>query len=421
LPIVFRITIENKINKYPMKAKFNFLLVLIACIITVLSCKKKTEDPPPASDVSGYWEYRMQAPQGEVRDRYYQITLQQNGNQLTGDLVVMDSANMLEGLILGSVTGSQVDFTADLPGEKYDFRFSGTFINTVSLHKLEGRLTLLSPNFSGMEPFGAIMLRTDNYKCPEVFVDNPYVFRKVKDTLNPTGPPVIFVHGMTGSLKNWDSIISHLSNNFLSKHKVYVYQYNWKDSVRINGRILKDSVEAAGLSDPIIIAHSMGGLVSRAYIASGGQISKLVTLGTPHLGTPLVEMIGIFCFVNFPGPQNMLPEGEYIQSMLVNPVDINNRTKYYAIEGHMTGSYVYISPGNSPWIWGEPFYNLVDKVGYHAFTLVGNPDNDGLVNVTSGFFEGGNVNKPLSLQQVDHFNLINPAYAPEIMSYINSL
>jgi pimeloyl-ACP methyl ester carboxylesterase len=191
---------------------------------------------------------------------------------------------------------------------------------------------------------------------------------------------------------------------------------------KINGRILKDSVVPAGVSDSILVAHSMGGLVSRAYVASGGQISKLVTLGTPHLGTPLVEMIGLFCFVNFPGPQNMLPEGELIQSMLVNPLDIHNRTKYYVIEGQMTGMYIYISPGNTYWQWGEPFYKTVDKVGYFAFGLVGNPDNDGLVNVPSGLFEGTDVNRPLPLQQyVDHFNLISPVNAPEIMNYINGL
>lgn len=411
----------KKIKKIT-QGKSMVTLSIFILLLTVFSCKKKTDDPLPNSDVSGYWEYTMPAQEGENLYRYYQITLTQTGDQLTGDLVVVDATNLTEGVLQGSVTGNQVYFTVDFPGEKHDYRFNGTFNNSVIPHQLEGTLTLLSTNYSSIEPFGATMVQTDNYKCPEFFPDNPYIFRKVHAATTPSSPPVIFVHGMTGNLHNWDSIIAHLTPDFKSVHDIYVYQYNWKDSVMINGRILKDSVAKSGLSDPILVAHSMGGLVSRAYVASGGQISKLVTLGTPHLGTPLVEMIGLFCFVNFPGPQNMLPDGDFIQSMLVNPLDINSRNKYYVIEGQMSGMWVYVNPSKTVWVWGEDYYATVDKVGYHAFFLVGNPDNDGLVNVTSGLFEGTTVNRPLPLQQyVDHFSLISPVHAPEIMSYINGL
>ena len=116
---------------------------------------------------------------------------------------------------------------------------------------------------------------------------NPYLFNTVFTTPDPTGPPVIFVHGMGGSIAEWEGILSNLTAEFKSRHNVYTYQYNWQDSLMINGRVLRDSVAAHGLADPILIAHSMGGLVSRAYVANGGQITKLVTLGTPHLGTAL--------------------------------------------------------------------------------------------------------------------------------------
>ena len=42
-------------------------------------------------------------------------------------------------------------------------------------------------------------------------------------------------------------------------------------------------------NDIIILAHSMGGLVARAYMAEtdgGDKVAKLITLATPHHGTP---------------------------------------------------------------------------------------------------------------------------------------
>ncbi len=48
--------------------------------------------------------------------------------------------------------------------------------------------------------------------------------------------------------------------------------------------------------------------------------------------------------------------------------------------------------------------------------------NDGLVNRKSAEFNGAAVNHPLDIQEwVDHFHLIKPNRAPQIMNFINSL
>ncbi|HEY1043281.1 MAG TPA: alpha/beta fold hydrolase [Telluria sp.] len=46
---------------------------------------------------------------------------------------------------------------------------------------------------------------------------------------------------------------------------------------------------ATGAARVILVAHSMGGLVARAYLRSHGsaRIARLITLGTPHHGTAL--------------------------------------------------------------------------------------------------------------------------------------
>ena len=232
---------------------------------------------------------------------------------------------------------------------------------------------------------------------------------------------MIFIHGMTGDLTNWDDVIINLTSEFKQKHDVYLFQYNWKDSIMINGGILKDSVITAGLTNPILVSHSMGGLVARAYIAKGGEIARLVTLGTPHLGSPLAKLANIICFMNYPGSQDIRPDGGFIQNLLLNTNDIQNRSKYVLFGGQMKGKFKIVN-WKLKWVWSEDYYDMVDKVGYDAFVLFGSPPNDGLVPITSGFFEGYNVleRRPL-LEWVDHKNLRNPAISTEVQSYINSL
>ena len=125
--------------------------------------------------------------------------------------------------------------------------------------------------------------------------------------------------------------------------------------------------------------------------------------------------------MNYPGSQDLRPDGGFIQNLLLNTNDIQNRGKYVLFGGQMKGKFKIVN-WKLKWVWSEDYYDMVDKVGYDAFVLFGSPPNDGLVPITSGFFEGYNVleRKPL-LEWVDHKNLRNPAISTEVQIYINNL
>lgn len=65
--------------------------------------------------------------------------------------------------------------------------------------------------------------------------------------------------------------------------------------IEVNAECLRKQIldirTQTGVNQVVLIGHSMGGLVSRAYIENpvpgyyGGDVSKLITLGTPHTGT----------------------------------------------------------------------------------------------------------------------------------------
>lgn len=132
--------------------------------------------------------------------------------------------------------------------------------------------------------------------------------------------PVILVHGIHGNqwpygeLKGFDNVetpyphyfrglIENLNTDeYNSEFKTYKFHYESdKYTLQELGEAMRDRIDRIpGLNDRkvIIVAHSMGGLVSRAYMLqrsyagtlyndqeSGKRVDKLITLATPHRGT----------------------------------------------------------------------------------------------------------------------------------------
>jgi len=74
---------------------------------------------------------------------------------------------------------------------------------------------------------------------------------------------------------------------------LYEFPYDWRRPIEWNGDLLHRCLERWATSDPhrqfTLVGHSMGGLISRAYLARHTQaaaqrIEKVIMLGTPHFG-----------------------------------------------------------------------------------------------------------------------------------------
>lgn len=63
--------------------------------------------------------------------------------------------------------------------------------------------------------------------------------------------------------------------------------YDWRRDIGTLGKLLAARIEADGHDRVALVGHSMGGLVARAALthAAGKQVTRLVTLGTPHAGS----------------------------------------------------------------------------------------------------------------------------------------
>ncbi|MCG3172151.1 MAG: hypothetical protein GMKNLPBB_00296 [Myxococcota bacterium] len=106
-----------------------------------------------------------------------------------------------------------------------------------------------------------------------------------------SGPPILFVHGYLQNRSNWYVMMSRLRR--LGVGPLYSMNLNPPFShIETYGGQIRDRVEQirreTGAQKVILVAHSMGGLASRHYIArlgGDGHVERLITLGSPHQGT----------------------------------------------------------------------------------------------------------------------------------------
>lgn len=78
------------------------------------------------------------------------------------------------------------------------------------------------------------------------------------------------------------------------------HDYDWRLGIDELGRALADRLRA-DRSRAMVVAHSMGGLVSRAAMAAGGldHVERVVLLGTPNSGSfaPVLALRGVYAVV----------------------------------------------------------------------------------------------------------------------------
>jgi pimeloyl-ACP methyl ester carboxylesterase len=126
-----------------------------------------------------------------------------------------------------------------------------------------------------------------------------------------------------------------------SDRSLTVFPYDWRVDVRVAADRLDALIvqvkAATGASRVNLLAHSMGGLVTRAYLADPARatnVNAVVSLGTPYFGTPqtwailhyrngpcFFEVFGFFCATNpatlytlaqnFSGIYQLLPSDAY--------------------------------------------------------------------------------------------------------------
>lgn len=120
--------------------------------------------------------------------------------------------------------------------------------------------------------------------------------RKAKE--EHEGLPVLMVHGFFCNAAFWMPMRRFLrKNGFGQTYSVTLDPPLFGDIEVFTKRLAKrveQICQQTGAEKVVIVAHSMGGLVSRNYIqnmAGDQRVEKLITLGTPHHGTTIADTV----------------------------------------------------------------------------------------------------------------------------------
>lgn len=106
-------------------------------------------------------------------------------------------------------------------------------------------------------------------------------------------PPVLLLHGYSCNSGYWAHLTplldaAHISYATLDLEPMIA---GIDEYVPLVERAVHALCQAAGAHKLIIVGHSMGGLVARAYLRAHGaeHVARVITLGTPHHGTRLAS------------------------------------------------------------------------------------------------------------------------------------
>lgn len=151
--------------------------------------------------------------------------------------------------------------------------------------------------------------------------------------------PVLFVHGISGSGYDWLYLLENLDRDYFQP---WVVQYPSGMRLGLLSKSLNQSVDelkALYHFDRLaVVAHSMGGLVSRGFInhrLSANRefdIAGFITISTPWLGHSAANQGAKYAPVAVPSWFDMVPGSPYLASL--HRDSLPGDMEYYLLFGH---------------------------------------------------------------------------------------
>lgn len=190
-------------------------------------------------------------------------------------------------------------------------------------------------------------------------VESGYVLHNTLILLYPA--PVLMVHGLGGSIKSLEPMYDYFINlDRYSDPILYNADYQSTNTLNFEGnsnivpeklgllfKKQKMNKIASGKAD--ILAHSMGGILSRIYLQSNNyqdDINRIITLNTPHSGSQIADFIydavipASFSYL-FCNGENC--ESAALYDLRVNSDAINNLNSAPFLNNHTVPSHAVVS------------------------------------------------------------------------------
>ncbi len=342
-------------------------------------------------------------------------------------------------------------FVDSLKLSNLDFTYlvvaDGTY--TLSLKRNRGKFTIR--NGSSEENYGILMdtmvepnVWITRYTAPRSFQGNKILLDYKHDELHPTDftlefitkpVPVIFLHGLSSNGLMWgaarSSLIQHGWNEILLSSPSYPNDQSFYNSANLVPSYVQTKLDLLRndgifVNQVSLVGHSMGGLVSRKYLANYSDtknINRLISINTPHSGSEIgnfvlsgsLDSIGLI-LANwvFGGKSNNISGTFNVNAGAINSLRVNSNeilnlisapsadVPVHAIASDFTlcdnfnvtsGSRLLLALSRMSGILGAFAHFSVASACTWFESLIGT-QNDGVVRLSSQF--GGLDNPPLS-------------------------
>ncbi|MCX5884363.1 MAG: alpha/beta fold hydrolase [Proteobacteria bacterium] len=112
-------------------------------------------------------------------------------------------------------------------------------------------------------------------------------------------PPVVLLHGLWSDGETWDKLKTQLEANGYDSQHIIAQSYPSSVSFEENSTVVNERVQEAlkAVTDEgyvakkaDVVAHSMGGVLTKLY-GHASDIHSIITVGTPHYGSPLADFL----------------------------------------------------------------------------------------------------------------------------------
>ena len=124
----------------------------------------------------------------------------------------------------------------------------------------------------------------------------PWLDQPDPDPIVKDRTPVLLVHGFFSNGGFWWDMKRWLRRRGVTSLYTVDLEPMFGDLDRMAAQLdrrIRDVLVRSGAEQLVLVAHSMGGLVCRAYLAQhgGSRVKRLITLGSPHNGTVLAWLL----------------------------------------------------------------------------------------------------------------------------------
>lgn len=148
------------------------------------------------------------------------------------------------------------------------------------------------------------------------------------ENYDPNKIPVLFVHGISGSGYDWLYQLNQLDRE---KFQPWIVQYPSGIRLDLLSKSFSQSVDELkakyNFESLAVVAHSMGGLVSRGFVNyrtsshKTTDIISFITISTPWLGHNAARQGAKYAPVAVPSWFDLVPGSPYLDSLHMQPLD----------------------------------------------------------------------------------------------------